>query len=336
MHPRQLIAIPFVLLVAGNAAAQPQPSAEELFREGNQLFQRGETKSACERFAASYKIDLAPGTLFNLAACHEKEGRLSQARTEFRDFIDRANKAGKADKAQPAVDRVAAIEARMPKLKFAFSPEPNVQSILVDGAPLDAAEWHKPLLVDAGSHTIEFRAPDKPAATKTVTTGGDGSTATIDVPVLAPPQVASPAVAEGGPHQGEAPAREPSNRSAKRTIAIVVGGAGIVALGIGTYFGIHTLSQKSDADKLCGAPSGTTACPTDAQTRGAQNELDSARTSSWVSTLGLGVGVVAVGVGAYLFLTGGAHAGGTTAASAVRVVPTLGPNAGGLSLSGAF
>jgi hypothetical protein len=334
MKSGSLVAFPLALLVASVAAGQ-QPSADDLFREGTLLFGRGETKAACERFAASYKIDVAPGTLFNLAACHEKDGHLAQARAEFQEFADRAIKAGKADKAQPAVERAAAIEARMPKLVLSLPPGSNVQTILVDGVALDAAAWQKPLPVETGSHAVDLRAPGKVSATKTVTLAGEGAAVTVDVPLLAPEGGTVPAVPP--PIAPPAPQiSQPVSSGSKRTAGLVVGGAGIVALGVGTAFGVITLSQKSTANADCGATSGTT-CPTGAKTAMAENELDAARTSSWVSTIGLGVGVVAIGVGAYLFFTGGTRPEGSAPASGdLRVVPAFGRDGGGLSLAGAF
>jgi hypothetical protein len=339
MKTGSLVAIPLALLVVGTALGQ-QPSAEDLFREGTLLFGRGETKAACDRFAASYKIDVAPGTLFNLAACHEKDGRLSDARAEFQEFIDRANKAGKADKAQPAIDHVAAIEARMSKLVLVFPAGSNVQSIVLDGALVDPTRWRGPMPVDAGSHTIELRAPGKANASKTVILASDGSTSTVDVPILTPEGAVSPV--DGPPLtanvQPEIPASPPSNGSSKRTAGIVVASAGLVALGVGTAFGIVTLSEKSAANGDCMASGGTsTACPKGNDTTLANAELATARTSSWVSTVGLGVGVVAVGVGAYLFFTGGAHTEESTRmTTGVRVVPSFGRDGGGLSLAGVF
>jgi hypothetical protein len=192
--------------------------------------------------------------------------------------------------------------------------------------------------VDAGSHTIELRAPGKATASKTVILASDGGTSTVDVPILTPegavlPVDRPPLIAKV---QAEIPASPPSNGSSKRTAGIVVASTGLVALGVGTAFGIVTLSQKSAANGDCMA-SGGTACPKGNDTTLANAELDTARTSSWVSTIGLGVGVVAVGVGAYLFFSGGARAEESTPMSTgVRVVPSFGRDGGGLSLAGVF
>jgi hypothetical protein len=335
MKTGSLVAVPLALLVAGTALGQ-QPSAEDLFREGTLLFGRGETKAACERFAASYRIDVAPGTLFNLAACHEKEGLLWQARGEFLDFVDRATKAGKADKAKPAADRVAAIEQKLPRVALVFPPQSNVAAISFDGVPLAHELWDKPIPAEAGAHTIEFQAPGVVGATRSVTTGGDASVAKVDVPVLEPVPAAAPAAA-APVATSEVAMGAPSSAGGKptRAIGFALAGAGVVALGVGAAFGVRTLGQKSDADGACGGSKG--ACPTVAQTQAAQKDLDGARTSALVSTVAFGVGIAAVGVGAYLVLTGGSHSEPVPAATArLHVSPTLGPDGGGLLLAGTF
>jgi hypothetical protein len=335
MRAQLPVVVLFVLSVAGGAAGQAR-SADDLFREGSQLFARGEIKAACERFATSYKMDAAPGTLFNLAACHEKEGLLWQARSEFMDFVDRATKAGKADKAKPAADRVAAIEQQLPRVALVFPPQSNVAAISFDGVPLAHELWDKPIPAEPGAHTIEFQAPGAVGSTRSVTTGSDASVAKVDVPVLVPAPAASPAAAAPAATPEVATAA-PSSTGGKptRAIGFALAGAGVVALGVGAYFGVHTLGEKSDADSACGGSKG--ACPTVAQTQAAQKDLDAARTSALVSTVAIGVGIAAVAAGAYLVFTGGSHSEPVPPATAgLRVTPTMGLYGGGLSLDGTF
>jgi hypothetical protein len=331
MRARPLAVIPFVLFVAGASAAQ-QRSADDLFREGSQLFARGETKAACERFAKSYAMDAAPGTLFNLAACHEKEGLLWQARGEFLDFVDRATKAGKADKAKPAADRAAVIERHLPKVELVFPPKSNVATISFDGVTLGHAEWEKAIPVDAGAHTIEFQAPGSVGATRSVTTGTDAAVAKIDVPVLEPVPAAAPAAAPAISEAAPAPP-SPSGGKSTPTLGFALAGAGVVVIAVGAYFGVRTLSEKSDANSACGGSKEM--CPTTVQTQAAQKDLDDARTSALISTVGLGVGIAAVGAGAYFIFAGRSHSE-PMAAAKLRVVPTMRPGGGGLSLDGTF
>ncbi|MGH7271851.1 MAG: hypothetical protein ACREJ3_15585, partial [Polyangiaceae bacterium] len=312
--------------------AQPR-SADDLFREGTQLFARGEVKVACQRFEASYKLDAAPGTLFDLATCHEKEGRLWQARGEFLDFIDRATKAGKAEKAKPAVIHVGAIEARLPKVQFTFPAGSNVATVVLDGVALTKESWQSPVPVDAGTHTAEFQAPQMVAATKTVTTGADPTVTQVEVPILQPVAVPAPAPVAAAPPLSPAPPPEENHPLPMRTIGFAVGGAAVVALGVGAFFGVQALSKKSDANGACGGAGGL--CATDAQTQAAQKDLDDARTSALVSTIGFGVGIAAGAAAAYLIVKGGSRSEAAPSA-ALSVLPTVGPGGGGFVASGWF
>lgn len=88
------------------------------------------------------------------------------------------------------------------------------------------------------------------------------------------------------------PNRAAADDGSRATIgyATLGGGAAFVAAGI--YFGANAYSLKRDADcngKLCSA-------------RGL-DDIDSARTSATLSTITLGVGIAALGVGTYLVLS---------------------------------
>src|SRR5258705_3259626 len=57
--------------------------AEALFRQGRQLLSEGKTAAACEKFAASQRMDPSSGTLLNLADCHAGEGKTASAWAGF-------------------------------------------------------------------------------------------------------------------------------------------------------------------------------------------------------------------------------------------------------------
>jgi hypothetical protein len=348
----QLLAICLPALAAGPVAQaqQPAPSADRLFQEGVKLFQQGATRTACERFAASYALDHASGTLFNLAGCHEKDGKLWLAHEELVELVRRAIAAGKPEKAAQLRARVSDLEARLPKIRLVSSGSSNVASIAVDGREVDASLWAVPLPVDAGTHAIVFSAPGKVSATATATVIEPSDVASVNVPTLAEAApAASPPIAPGPAVPAPAavpptalapsPAQEAlltaSGESGRRTACYVMGGAGIVALGVGAFFGFQTFSQKSDASSACGA-SGTT-CLDAAHASAAQSKLNDARTSATISTVGVGVGATAVAVAGYLLFFGsGSATPARSPQAAVLLAPMATPNGGGVSVEGAF
>src|SRR5262245_18194117 len=87
---------------------------------------------------------------------------------------------------------------------------------------------------------------------------------------------------------------------------LIVGGAGVVSIGIGAYFGVRALAKRSDSDKEC---------PGERCTARGVSLNDEAISSAWISNVGLGLGIVGVAAGTYLFLTAGSE---THAASAAR------------------
>ncbi|HTN87463.1 MAG TPA: hypothetical protein VL242_27440, partial [Sorangium sp.] len=125
-----------------------------------------------------------------------------------------------------------------------------------------------------------------------------------------------------------------------RTAGFVIGGAGAAVLGVGAVFGILAAGQASDAED---DPS---LCPAKQCSPRGREEIDAAETKALVSTIGIGVGVAALGAGAILVLTSGpsttegARAAGARRGSPgrvqARVVPLLGADGGGVGVLGRF
>jgi serine/threonine-protein kinase len=350
--------VPVSLLVF--AASAPcraaDPSADDLFREGVQLFARGEFAAACDRFDRSYKLEPAPGTLYNLAGCHEKEGKLWQARLDYVDLVDRATKAGKLDKAHLAQQRLAEVEARLPKVALTFPADSTVTMIVLDGVPVPPGVWHDSVPVDRGPHVLEFVAPGK-RGVKATFTATQVATVRVDVPHLEPDAAVAPPVAPlppsatppqpappgPPPAQTVAPPGASSGPSASRIAGLVVGGAGLVGLGIGTYFGLHASSLKSDANTACGGQGFV--CPAPSNTSNANDTLGNARTSALASDIAFGAGAAAVAVGLFLVLyEPGAPASppadvrppAPPTSGKLLVLPALGSGSAGLTLRRTF
>src|SRR5262245_14317965 len=89
-------------LVPGAAAAQSQGAevalAEMLYRQGRQLMADGKVSEACPKFAESYRLDAATGTLLNLAACHEAEHKLATAWLEYSEAVTLARRDKRDDR----------------------------------------------------------------------------------------------------------------------------------------------------------------------------------------------------------------------------------------------
>src|SRR5690349_15059097 len=65
----------FVPFAADGEPTDPT-TADALFEAGRAAAKRGDFKEACEKFAESERLDPAPGTVFNLAECHNSLGEI--------------------------------------------------------------------------------------------------------------------------------------------------------------------------------------------------------------------------------------------------------------------
>src|SRR5262249_6120128 len=109
----RVVALAALVLLPMGASAQPSAAeraqAEALFNDGKKLLKEGKTAEACRKFEGSYHIDPTPGTVLNLATCHEKEGRIASAWGEFKEALAAAKKANRKDREKLARDRIDAL-----------------------------------------------------------------------------------------------------------------------------------------------------------------------------------------------------------------------------------
>ena len=160
-----------------------------------------------------------------------------------------------------------------------------------NGLPRNEGSWGVAIPVDPGDVTVEATAPGR-APFRTVVRAEAGQEADIKVPPLEPgaaPPVETPAPA--APHVDERPEAGPP----LRPIALAVGAAGVVALGIGTYFGVTAVSKWNDSNSHCPG----SAC--DAQ--GVSSAHD-AKQAATISDVTVGIGVAAVAAGVILYFVG--------------------------------
>jgi hypothetical protein len=299
---RRWIAAGVVIACLGAAApagAEGDPAAAEaLFREGRAALSRGEHARACEKFRESYRLEAAQGTALNLADCEEKLGQLASAWQRFRGVAEELP-AGD-DRKTIAEQRARALEPRVPRLSISLANgAPAETRVTRDGVELGQASLGASLPVNPGEHVVVVSAPGH--AEKRI------------VLRIAEGRSESAAVAPGEPIP-TAPAQPSRTENAepdrgKRTVGIVLGSAGLLAVGFGAYFGVRALTIKGDTDRAC--PGDKCAIAADV------GRYDDARTSARIADVCFGVGIVAIGVGAYLFVSAQ-----PARRAAVRLTPT--------------
>lgn len=324
------------VLLSPAASAQDKALAESLFQAGKQLMNEGKFDQACPKFLESNKQDPSPGTLLNLGKCYEAQGKTSSAWAEYKNAASQARSMGRNEQEQAASERAAALEPKLSKLKI-DAPAEAIPGLVVkrDGVSVGAGSLGLALPVDPGEHTIEASAPGYKTWTGKITLGKDADSKSLAIPALEkapePPAGEGAGVGQPGGPAGPGGGPDTGGGSSRKTIGFVVAGVGVVSLGVGAIMGVMASGQASDAEN------DKTLCPNKVCTKAGRDEIDGAETKALISTIGFGVGIAAVGAGVVLILTApSAKTASAAHAPVARVVPSVGPQGGGLSFVGAF
>jgi hypothetical protein len=271
--------------------------AQSLFEKARQLMTDGRYDEACPLLAESQRLDAGGGTLLNLAVCHEREGRLATAWSEFGLAISVAVKDGRKDREALARARVDALAPRLSHLVVrvpSASQSPDL-TITIDGTALSPAAWGVATAVDLGSHRVEADAPGRAHWTITVLIDGESQTRAVEVPQPMPSTEASPAE----PQIPVPPPRViftsppspptvagPTKVASKSAARYAVGAVSLAALGLGIAAGVVALVEHGDAEKQCDTSRQFCA------TQSGISDQSAAVAWGWVSTTALGAGLV--------------------------------------------
>jgi hypothetical protein len=278
-----------VLVFSGASAAQTSDTAlaQSLFEKGRELMASRRYGEACPMLAESQRLDPGGGTLLNLAVCHEAEGKLTTAWSEFNLAVSLARKDGRKDREDLARARVEALEPRLNHVVVSVPDESLVQGLVVslDGTALSSVAWGVPAAVDPGEHHVVAEAPGYASWTWRVVVEGEGKTRTVTVPAL---EVGKPAFwsSSGMPHYAPYHPKVGSKSAARYT----VGALALASVGVSIGTGIAALVLHGSANNQCDTSRGYCSSQTGI------DEQDSARTWAWVSTVTLGAGIVGAGV----------------------------------------
>jgi hypothetical protein len=314
---------------ASDVSEADRARATELFREGRSLMAAKRYAEACPMLEESQRLDPGGGTLLNVALCHELQGRAATAWSEFNEAMTVARGDRRRDREVEAERHIRALEPHLARLTVEVPPEARVPNLVVrrDSAEVLPVAWGAGVPVDPGVHVVEAEAPGRSPWRATVAVSDDGSSQTVRVPVLEPlPPIpglssstapsstptAAPAVSPLVPAYHAPPARtEPSapNRGPgwQRPLALGVGAVGVLALAVGTAYGLQAAGQWSDAQASCHDGVCTTSQ--------AYASWQDSRRSASTATAAFAIAAVGVGGGIALWLT--------TPATTVRIDATL-------------
>lgn len=278
------------MLVAFHASAQSLDpvAATELFSQGRDALKDGDFDRACPLFAESNRLDPKVGTLLNLGECEEKRGHLAEALQAWQNAVN-LSEATSDPRGQIASDRLAELTPRVPRLTVRISRDsPPGTRVYRDDVELGGVMLGQPFPVDPGEHRVVAVGPDNSRRTFHVRLKEGDAT---EIAVTAKPAAPGPSASAAA----EPPPASKSSMPSRRTVAYVLGGAGIAGVVTGLVTGAMLMSRKSTVDEHCAADG---ACdPTGADAAASGKALVPINTVAWA------VGAVGLGAGAYFFFT---------------------------------
>jgi len=291
-----------LLALAGTAAAEPavrdddRLEADKLFQEGRQLIEAGKRAEGCAKFDLSIRKDpRAVGTILNLGLCAEEAGQVATAVRYYTEARARAKDQELKEHQEAAEGKLALLAPRVPHLAIQLAPgAPADTRVIVDQLVL-ASDQLADVPVDPGDHALVVTAPNKlPYETKV--TVKESEHRTLAIPAL----------------QGATTRTLLVESSSRRLWGKIGVGSGLVLAGAGLGLGLYGRSlywqqfppasrdgkDAADAQHHCFTSAGTRHC----DAIGASHVATARKVAEAGTAIGI-VGVIAAGVGAYLWWT---------------------------------
>jgi hypothetical protein len=246
--------------------------ADRLFAEGQALLESHDPAVlpvACADLLESQRLDPKLGRLLNLAVCHERQNKTATAYDEFREAAEWAARKGQKEREDYARGQADALSKQLSLVQIDLPPTvaSSEVTVTIDDSPMDRTRWTRPFALDPGPHVAILRVSGKRQRRLSFYLTGPGTTS-LTVPVF----------------------QTESEGISRRTWGLVVGGAGIVALGFGSYLGGVAISKRAQADPHCPGH----IC--DATGAGYIGDARSAATGSTVLLVVAGVSIVGGGI----------------------------------------
>lgn len=289
-------------VIALGARAEPafteKAAAEALFQEGTKLYNDGEFAAACAKFEASHALDEALGTMLRLADCYDRLGKTASAWAAFQGAADMAHAQEQPEREDIARERADDLRARLSYLVIGVSAatrDLRGLKVTLGETVIPEGSWGTPLPANPGSQALTATAPGYQRWSQQVEVSNVGGSQEVLVPALMPIELGERGAAPQARTELRAPPQaEPSSQ---RTWGYVTGGVGLVALGVGGYFGYRAYDLNAQSMDHCLAGD-TTACTTEGKSL-----RDDARSQGNLATMVSAAGLTLIGVSTVLLLT---------------------------------
>jgi hypothetical protein len=290
----------FALSRQGSSAPTEVESAlaTALFNEGRALMRESRWSEACVKFSESQRLDPGGGTLLNLALCHEMEGKLATAWTEFTEALAIAERQRREDRTVFARSHLEKLEPQLPHVIVIVKDPAPEQELRLDRAVLRQPAWGTRVPLDPGAHVLSASAGGRRTYSVRFTLRAE-QTLSVAIPrlelepILAPDRAAGP---ERPRQQTTNPAGVRGGPSSLRAWAFLSLGIGAAGLSTGAIAGIAALQKQSRLDDACSEPA---YCP-----REQQGNIDAMNRYTEISTVAFAIGAGAATAGGLMLMIG--------------------------------
>lgn len=308
---RALAAAALVALSSGTTPALADPSPQDvaaartLFDEARKLMKAGKFAEACPKLEEGVRLNPGLGMKFNLAECYENLGRTASAWALYLDVAAAAKTKKEVERERVARERAQKLAPRVSHVTVVVASEVPGLEITRDGVAIGKGQFGTPISLDPGTYTFAAKAPGHRPWEQSVTVAPDGAKVTVTVPALEVVPVKAP------PPPPPPPTPPPTGLGPRRTFALAAAGVGLVAVGFGTYFGLHAISLRDRSNERCDG----NLCDGEGFTL-----RKDARVAGNVSTVAFVVGALGLGAGVTLWALGAPE---REVHASVTVVPGL-------------
>lgn len=330
---RRAVGISLLLIALPVQAAAAAPSNEERERAralmdlGDARFEAKNYASALEQYRAADEIMNVPTTGIEVGRTLERLGRLLEARETLRkvsEFPQRPDEPRPFASARQRADRLLGdIAPRIPRVTLQVTglPEGSTPEITWDGQRIEEARIGGYLEANPGVHHVVGTAAGFPDVKRDVRLA-EGQALQVVLAFGSAP-AAGPA---GSPAPERPNAPLPVAAKASKPVLLWVSlGVAAAGVAVGGATGVYSLSRTKDAKQHCDG----NAC-----TPEAQHDIAGAKTFANISNVAFGVGVVALGVGAWQFFSHRSPKKSDKDAKVARVEARVG--FGTVAVTGAF
>lgn len=248
--------VALTLTFAGVAHADPagdKNAAEAVFREGRELMDKGDFKSACPRFEKSLALYQSASAALNLAKCYAKTDRLAAALTTIDRAVELSKKiedeGRRSELEKLTAEQRREIEPRVPTVRVTVSPKIEGMVVERNGIEIPTPMVGAPIPVDPGTYKIRVAAPGYQEVVRESEVG-EGRAVLVEITLTrqgdvkaATPAAPKPAAGPPKPAEGE--------EASSSVWPWIVGGAGIAALGVGIGFAVDYGLVRAEVDDKC-------------------------------------------------------------------------------------